>query len=262
MRALLATAEEAADAARHAILPFFRTPGLGAEQKSDLSPVTLADRAAEQAMRRVIEDRVPEDGILGEEFGLARAGARRRWLLDPIDGTRAFLTGRPLFATLIALLEDGVPILGVMDQPVTGERWIGIRGETTRFSGPLGGTVGTRRCPALGDAELSATTPAMFATPSTRAAFGRLDDAVRRVTWGGDAYAYGLLALGLIDVVCENGLKPWDWGALVPIVEGAGGRIARWNGGPFPAEGSTDVLAVGDPGLFGTAAKRLEAGSA
>ena len=159
----LAVASLAADAAAAAIRPYFRSARLGTERKDDESPVTIADREAERAIRAVIERHFPDDGILGEEFGLARPHARRRWLLDPIDGTRAFITGRPLFATLIALVEDGVPVLGVMDQPVTGERWTGARGEATRFEGPLGGTVGTRRCDALASAELSATSPAMFA---------------------------------------------------------------------------------------------------
>ncbi len=257
MNGLLAVAEAAAEAAGRAIRPYFRQAGLDAERKGDESPVTVADREAERAIRTVIERHFPEDGILGEEFGLARPASRRRWLLDPIDGTRAFITGRPLFATLIALAEDGIPILGVMDQPVTGERWIGLRGEATRFRGPLGGTAGTRRCAALAAAELSATTPAMFATPDEKRAFARLEASVRRVTWGGDAYGYGLLALGLIDVVCENDLKPWDWGALLPIVEGSGGRMGRWTGAAFPDSGPTNVLAAGDPAVFEAASALL-----
>ena len=254
----LAVASLAADAAAAAIRPYFRSARLGTERKDDESPVTIADREAERAIRAVIERHFPDDGILGEEFGLARPHARRRWLLDPIDGTRAFITGRPLFATLIALVEDGVPVLGVMDQPVTGERWTGARGEATRFEGPLGGTVGTRRCDALASAELSATSPAMFERDSA-AAFARLADASARVTWGGDAYGYGLLALGQIDIVCENDLKPWDWAALVPIVEGAGGRMTSWTGAAFPADGPTDALAVGDPALLGLAVGALGA---
>ncbi len=238
---------------------YFRHAGLAADRKSDESPVTVADREAERAIRAVIEQHFPQDGILGEEFGLARPGSRRRWLLDPIDGTRAFITGRPLFATLIALAEDGIPILGVMDQPVTGERWVGLRGEATRFAGPFGGVAGTRRGTTLDEAELSSTTPSMFATADERRAFARLEAAARRVTWGGDAYAYGLLALGLIDVVCENDLKPWDWGALLPIVEGAGGRMARWSGAAFPDAGPTDALATGDPALFAPASALLSA---
>ena len=243
------------------IRPYFRQAGLDAERKGDESPVTAADREAERAIRAVIERHFPDDGILGEEFGLARPAAPRRWLLDPIDGTRAFITGRPLFATLIALVEDGVPILGVMDQPATGERWIGLRGEPTRFRGPMGGTAGTRRGVTLAEAELSATTPAMFASADEKRAFARLEASVRRVTWGGDAYAYGLLALGLIDVVCENDLKPWDWGALLPIVKGAGGRMGRWNGAAFPDAGPTDTLAAGDPAVFDAASRLLSSES-
>ena len=153
---LIRTAVAAADAAGSVIRPFFRA-GLTADDKSDDSPVTIADRNAEQTIRALIAAQHPAHGILGEEFGLDNPSAGLRWVLDPIDGTRAFITGRPIFGTLIALLADGVPILGVIDQPVTGERWIGAAGRPTRFTGPFGGTPRTRACAALGAAELSCT---------------------------------------------------------------------------------------------------------
>lgn len=246
--ALLAAAEAAAAAAAAAVRPYFRAP-LTVEQKSDHSPVTLADRAAEQTMRAVLAERFPDHGLLGEEFGHERPAARFCWVLDPIDGTRAFITGRPLFGTLIALLDAGRPILGIIDQPITGERWIGLAGEPTRFSGPFGGRAGCRPCPTLADAELSCTMPEMF-TDSEAARFSGLKSACRRVTWGGDCYSYGLLALGLIDVVAEASLKLWDWAALVPIVEGAGGRMTDWRGRPLTPGTSGEVLAVGDPALL------------
>ncbi len=238
----------AAAAAGAAIRPHFRAP-LAVEQKADLSPVTLADRGAEQAMRAVLAERFPDHGLLGEECGHERPGARFCWVLDPIDGTRAFITGRPLFGTLIALLDAGRPILGLIDQPITGERWLGLAGHPTRFSGPLGGRAGCRPCAALGAAELSCTLPEMFdAAEATR--FARLRSACRRTTWGGDCYSYGLLALGQIDVIAEASLKLWDWAALVPVVEGAGGRLTDWQGRALTPDATGEVLAVGDPALL------------
>ncbi len=246
LAALAAVAEATADVAGAVIRPLFRAE-LAAELKGDSSPVTMADRAAEQAMRAVLAERTPEAGVMGEEFGLDRPGASLRWVLDPIDGTRAFITGRPLFGTLIALLEDGVPVLGVIDQPVTGERWVGVAGERTRFRGPAG-RAGVRRCPALAEAEVSCTSPEMLGAALPR--FQRLAGAARRVTWGGDCYAYGLLALGQIDVIAECDLKPWDWAALGPVIEGSGGMLRDWSGRRLVSDAPVDVLAVGDPALL------------
>jgi histidinol phosphatase-like enzyme (inositol monophosphatase family) len=244
---LVEAAEAAADVAGAVIRPFFRA-GVAAEVKRDRSPVTIADRSAERAMRAVLAERFPEHGIQGEEFGLDRPQSRLRWVLDPIDGTRAFITGRPVFGTLIGLLEDDTPILGVIDQPVTRERWVGVAGQPTRFRGPFGGRPRCRPCPDLGGAELSCTTPAMFG--AERAPWDRLAAGVGRVSWGGDCYAYGLLALGQIDVIAEADLKVWDWAALLPVVEGAGGRLTDWSGKRLRPDGDGRVLAVGDPALL------------
>ena len=251
---LIAAAEAAADVAGAVIRPFFRA-GLAADLKSDQSPVTIADRSAEQAMRAVLAERFPEHGVLGEEFGHDRPGARFCWVLDPIDGTRAFITGRPLFGTLVALLEDGKPILGIIDQPVTGERWVGVSGRATTFRGPMGGHAGCRACATLGEVELSITGLNLLGVDQSR--WQRLADSVRRVSWGGDCYAYGLLALGHIDAIAETTMKVWDWAALVPVIEGAGGRITDWAGAPLRPDSDGSVLAVGDPALLPLAIARL-----
>src|SRR6185437_12951131 len=156
LSALIAAAEAAADVAGAVVRPFFRA-GVGAEVKSDHSPVTVADRTSEKVMRAVLSERFPDHGILGEEFGLDRPESRLRWVLDPIDGTRAFITGRPTFGTLVALLDGDTPVLGVIDQPVTGEHWVGAVGHATRFRAPLGGRPGCRPRASLADAELSCT---------------------------------------------------------------------------------------------------------
>ena len=207
-------------------------------------------------MRDLLREKYPHHGILGEEFGLENAGASYRWVLDPIDGTRAFITGRPTFGTLISLMRDGVPVLGMIDQPITRERWIGVLGEPTRFSGPLGGVPLTRKCAALADAELSCTSPDMLGAHAP--AWRNLAAAVARNSWGGDCYAYGLLALGQIDIIAECDLKIWDWAALQPVVEGAGGRITGWRGETL-TEATQDgrVVAVGDPALLGQVLQKL-----
>ena len=247
MQALIAAAEAAADAAGAVIRPFFRQ-GIAADAKSDASPVTIADRNAEQAMRALLAERFPQDGILGEEFGHERTDARRCWVLDPVDGTRAFITGRPTFGTLIALLDHGAPVLGLIDQPITGERWIGVAGQKTRFVGPYG-AAGCRTCPCLEDAELSSTSPTLF-TGARGQAFERVRRAAKRTSWGGDCYAYGLLALGCVDAIVEPGLKLWDWAALVPVIEGAGGMLRDWRGNALTPDSDGDVIAVGDPALM------------
>ncbi len=256
MQAWVAAAEAALDAAGAAIRPYFRG-SLAADLKADASPVTAADREAEQILRTVLTQHFPEHGLLGEEYPATGAGARYTWVIDPIDGTRAFITGRPSFCTLLGLLEDGIPILGLIDQPVTGERWIGGRDSPARFRAPLGGRIGPSRRATLAEAELSSTAPEMF-NPADLARFHRLQVACRRVYWGGDAYAYGLLALGQIDIVAEAGLKPWDWAALAPVVTAAGGVITDWSGAPLTlASADGSVLAAANPALHAAALAAL-----
>ena len=210
--------------------------------------MTIADRNAELAMRAVLARETPECGIDGEEFDPEKPDAPWRWVLDPIDGTRAFITGRPTFGTLIALLHGDTPVVGIIDQPVTGERWVGAAGRPTVFSGPLGGQAGTRACPDLSTAELSATSPEMFGADLIR--FRNLAAKVRRNYWGGDCYAYGLLALGQIDLIVECDLKVWDWAALGPVIHGAGGLLTDWHGNKLRSDGDGRVIAVGDPALL------------
>ncbi len=199
-------------------------------------------------MRAVLLDAFPAYGVIGEEFGDLHAGASHRWVLDPIDGTRAFITGRPTFGTLLALLRDDTPILGIIDQPVTGERWVGRAGEPTLFTGPFGGTPRTRACSHLAQAELSCTSPDMLGAHAP--AWRRLAGRAARVSWGGDCYAYGLLALGHIDIVAECDLKLWDWAALLPVVEGAGGLVRGWGAERLTPETDGRVIAVGDPAML------------
>lgn len=236
-----ALAQRLADAARAVIRPYFRSR-IGVERKGDASPVTVADREAEAAMRRLIEAAQPDHGIFGEEYGRVRDDARHVWVLDPIDGTKSFISGVPLFGTLIALLEDGVPVLGIIDQPISGERWLGVRGRPTTLNGA---TVSTRACAALADASLFATSPDMFAGPDA-AAFKALSQRAGLVRYGADCYAAGLLASGFIDLVVEAALKPYDYCALVPVIEGAGGVATDWAGAPLGLSSDGRVVYAGD----------------
>ena len=238
----LALAAALADAAGAAIRPFYRAEH-GLETKADTSPVTLADRAAEGAMRALIERAFPADAIIGEEYGVKEGTSGRAWVLDPIDGTRAFISGRPIFGTLIGLVIEGWPMLGVIDQPILQERWTGVMGRPTLFNGR---PVQTRRCPDLAKALLATTSPALF-DDSQLHAFEHLDGAVLSTVLGGDCYNYACVASGWLDVVVEAGLKLHDFAALVPVVEGAGGRMCDWQGDPLTADSAGEVVAAGDP---------------
>jgi histidinol phosphatase-like enzyme (inositol monophosphatase family) len=235
-------ANKLADLAGAAIRPYFRG-AYGLETKDDASPVTLADRAAEQAMRTAIIAEAPRDAIQGEEFDNRDGDSGRTWVLDPIDGTRSFIAGRPIFGTLIALVVDGWPVLGVIDQPILKERWLGVAGRPTTFNGA---PAKTRACRSLSEALLATTSPALFADDELHA-FEHVDAKVRSTILGGDCYNYGLVASGHLDLVVESGLKLHDFAALVPVVEGAGGRMCDWSGDPLHAGSSGDVIAAGEP---------------
>ncbi len=223
------------------IRPYFRQK-LAVDDKADSSPVTIADREAEQAMRARIEARFPADGIFGEEFGTVREDAEWVWVLDPIDGTKSFISGIPLFGTLIALLHRGRPVLGIIDQPISQERWRGVAGRQSTHNG---NPIQARPCAELAAASLFATAPDMFRGADADG-FARLKAEVKLTRHGGDCYAYGLVASGFIDCVVEASLKPYDYCAMVPIIEGAGGLFTDWQGKPLGLASDGRVLAAGD----------------
>ena len=242
----LALAERLVDAAGEAIRPFFRAD-FAQETKADSSAVTEADRAAEQAMRAILEEERSEDGIVGEEFGSVREEAERQWVLDPIDGTQSFIAGRPIFGTLIGLLQQGWPLLGAIDQPISGERWIGAMGRETLFGGKA---AQTRRCRALEGASVATTSPHCFSEDEADAYLRLIAHCYGERPWpvyGGDCYNYGLLAAGHLDIVIETGLKLHDFAALIAVVEGAGGQMCDWQGEPLNADSDGRVIALGDP---------------
>jgi len=237
----LAFALRLADAAGEVIRPYFRKP-LDVRDKADLTPVTVADRAAEAAMRALVETHFPAHGILGEEFGRVREDAEFVWVLDPIDGTKSFISGVPLFGTLIALTRAGRPVLGIIDQPILRERWVGASRRPTTLDGAA---ILCRPCPGLAAATLFATTPDMF-KGGDAASFVRVSAAVKLTRFGADCYAYGLLAAGFVDLVLEANLKPYDFCAMVPIVEGAGGIATDWRGGSLDLGSDGRILVAGD----------------
>ena len=240
---LLAFAERLADAAGAVITPYFRST-ITVDQKVDDTPVTIADREAEQAMRALIEATFPDHGIEGEEFGGVRLDADYVWHLDPIDGTKSFITGRPLFGTLVSVAHHGKPLVGVIDHCILKERWTGAVGTPSTWNGEK---VSTRRCERLADAILYVTSPKMFKLPGESEAFGRVEDAVALPLYGGDCYAYGQLSMGFADVIVEADLDTHDYLALIPVIEGAGGIITDWEGKPLTPDSIGRVLAAGDP---------------
>ncbi len=256
--AIIKTAHAMADAARAVILPYFRTRDLSAENKSvaGFDPVTAADRAAEQAMIEVLQTQRPDDAILGEEFGEHHGTSGLTWVLDPVDGTRAFLSGTPTWGTLIAVRDQTGPIYGLIDQPYIGERFEGGLG-LSRMTGPQGGrALRARDGRPLSQAILFSTFPEV-GTPEEAAAFRRVAQAVQLVRYGMDCYAYALLAAGQIDVVIEAGLQAYDIQAPIAVIEAAGGIVTDWRGGP--AHDGGRVLAAAGPEQH-TAALRLLAG--
>ncbi|MCB9977460.1 MAG: histidinol phosphate phosphatase [Rhodospirillales bacterium] len=245
MQEFRALANRLADAAGEIIRPYFRAIDTS-ETKADESPVTAADRAVEMRIRDILSEERPQDGIFGEEFGVKKSDNGLTWVIDPIDGTKPFISGRATFGTLIALCDEDEAILGVIDQPIVKDRWVGIQGEETLHNGQV---CKVRTCPSLKEARCSSTSPGMF--------FHREADFIKKwkeqvhfITWGGDCISYGLLASGHLDLVIEADLKPYDFLAHIPIIEGAGGRMCDWQGQPLGLSSGKEVIAVGDLALL------------
>ncbi len=238
------------------ILPFFRT-SLSIDNKSathDFDPVTEADRAAEAVMRRLIKANFPQHGIVGEEFGNEREDAEYVWVLDPIDGTKSFIAGFPIWGTLIGLLHRGTPVYGMMHQPYIGERFSGDNGAAD-FTGPSGARrLTVRRCASLKEATAYTTSPLLM-NATDRAQFAKIESAVRLSRYGGDCYSYCMLAAGHLDLVVETEIKPYDITALIPIITGAGGIVTTWDG--KPAQNGGRIVAAGDPRVHEAAMKIL-----
>jgi myo-inositol-1(or 4)-monophosphatase len=255
---LIAFANRLADASGAVIRPYFRQridvahkPGKGV-----FDPVTEADKGGERAIRAIIERERPEDGILGEEYGERPGQSGLRWVLDPVDGTRGFITGRHEWGSLIALEMDEVPVLGIIDQPVLGERFIGVNGRSLLVEGEKRTPLKVRECAQIKDAILCATDPSQYFSQPQQAAFARVKSSVRMTRYCGDCYLFAMLAMGFIDIVIEANFNRWDIAALIPIVEGAGGVITSWDGGDC-RDGKT-ILASGDKRLHEEAIKLLK----
>lgn len=245
-------------AAGEAILPHFRV-AIDVEDKGGArgyDPVTVADRAAEAVIRAEVARAHPDHGIRGEEHGWQKGASNFTWVVDPIDGTRSFILGQMHWATLIALHDGERVVAGVAHQPYVAETFLATPGGRSEWRrGGMRRALKTRRCRSLEHAALACTDPKMFANPGDLAAFNRVSAKARLTRWGGDCYAYCLLAMGLIDVVVESSLHAWDVQALIPIVESAGGILTTWAGGRCEEGGN--VVACGDPALHAEVLKHL-----
>lgn len=258
---LLKFAHELADTSGPAVLKHFRTP-IGVDNKAGIGafdPVTKADRAAERVISKAIRTRFPDHGMVGEEYGTRDGAGHYSWVVDPIDGTRAFIMGSPLWGTLIGLLDDGKPCLGLMDQPFTGERfWSANAASYMRIGSGAVKKIKTRPCAALADAVLTSTHPDLFEGQKQQKTLSVLKSAVRMTRYGGDCYGYCLLAAGHVDLIIESGLKSYDIVALIPIIEKAGGRVTTWDGKPATSGGN--IIAAGDPRIHEAAMKLIARG--
>jgi histidinol phosphatase-like enzyme (inositol monophosphatase family) len=246
-----------AAAAAAETLPRFRSQAAVANKLSaGFDPVTEADRQAELAIRALIEAEFPHHGILGEEHGSTNTGSRHVWVIDPIDGTRAFISGLPTWGTLVGLTEDGEAVAGMMSQPFTGELFY-ANASGSHYEGPGGARkLQTRRTTTLSEATFFTTTPALF-TDAARRRYDRFETMVRLARYGTDCYAFAMLAAGHVDIVADPGLKPYDIVALIPIIEKAGGVITTFEGGP--AEKGGDIVAAATPELHAAAMAALRA---
>jgi len=252
LQPFLDTAHLAADQARDITRAWFRSD-MSVQNKKDRSPVTIADEWTEQVIRDIILKRHPDHGFFGEETGSHHSDTNWQWVIDPIDGTKSFATGMPTFGTLIALLYQGTPVLGIIDHCILDERWVGVHGLPTTHNGLPCHTRTTRK---LEDAAVYTTTMDMF-DDRTAIQASRLTGVCKFRVFGGDCYGYGLIASGFNDLMCEADLKPYDFLALVPVITGAGGVISDWRGNPLTMNSEGDVLASANPDLHNAALKRL-----
>jgi myo-inositol-1(or 4)-monophosphatase len=257
LTARLAFAHRLADEARAIIRPYFRRriDIVDKGPAGAFDPVTEADKRAEQAMRDLIRGAYPNDGILGEEFGQTPGDSGFVWILDPIDGTRAFIAGQPLWGVLIALEQDGKPVIGILDQPFLDERFTGFGGATEFRSASSAQLLKTRSCAQLSDAVISTTHPMLHFKEEERQRYWNVERRCRLSRYGGDCYGYALVAMGLVDLVIETDLKRWDIAPLIPLIEGAGGIVTSWEGKSPGAGGN--VIAAGDPRVHAEALKIL-----
>src|SRR4051812_23113275 len=235
-----------ADASGEVIRPHFRkridVADKGAQGFYD--PVTEADKGAKIVLREMIGKAFPQDAILGEEFGETAGTSGYRWMLDPVDGTRAFIAGQPLWGTLIGLEQDGSPIAGVLDQPFMRERFVAGHGKAELHNADGISPLHTRACARLADAVICTTHPMLHFSAPERELYWRVERECRLSRYGGDCYAYALVAMGFVDLVIETHLKRWDIAAIVPIIEGAGGIITDWSGRPW--KDGDNIIAAGD----------------
>jgi histidinol phosphatase-like enzyme (inositol monophosphatase family) len=258
---LIAFAHRLADTSGKVIRPYFRQrieiTDKGLAKGSLFDPVTAADKDAEKAIRSIIERERPNDGIIGEEFPEKPSANGLTWVLDPVDGTRAFITGRHEWGSLIALEDNGTAVLGIIDQPVLRERFIGVNSAAELLTEGKRTTLHVRPCVGLSEAVLCATHPDAYFTPEERAAFHRVQSAARMSRFGGDCYIFGPLALGFVDLIVESSFHRWDVAALIPIVKGAGGIITNWQGGSCALGGQ--ILAASDARVHAQAMNLLAA---
>ncbi len=257
--AFLKTAHQLADLSSAAILPHFRR-ALKIDNKAAVGkfdPVTIADRAAERAIAKALKSEWPDHGMEGEEYGIKLGASSFRWVIDPIDGTKAFILGFPLWGTLIGLMDGDQPVLGMMNQPYTGERfWSGPTSAIMRSADGRERRLKTRACASLADAMFVTTHPDMFKDGAEIRGYEAIRAATRYTRFGGDCYAYCMLASGQVDLVVEASLKPYDIAALIPIIEKAGGRCTAWDGGSAAQGGR--VVAAGDPRIHDAAVRILK----
>ncbi|MDC0073951.1 histidinol phosphate phosphatase [Alphaproteobacteria bacterium] len=250
---LFKVAEKSLEASSKIIKKYFRK-SVDINEKLDGTIVSVADKETETIIRAIISQECPEHGIIGEEFEDINPNSEFKWILDPIDGTQSFITGKPIFGTLIALYFKDKPILGIIDQPIINERWIGKVSNITTFNGFQ---IKTSTKELLSDCFMESTSPFLF-DKLQKQKFLNLVESTKKTGWGSDCYAYGLLANGYIDIICESNLKFYDFAAIVPVIEGAGGKITDWQGNNLNIHSDGNILASANSIIHKKALKILQ----